>query len=244
MGNIYFASDFHLGVPGHGQSLEREQRIVRWLDSIAPHADRVYLVGDLFDFWFEYRDVVPRGHVRLLGTLARMKDSGIDVQVFTGNHDMWMFGYFEKELGIPVHHDIIRFEVNGKKFLVGHGDGIATGDKGYKFIKKVFTNKVAQKLFGALHPRIAFGMAQYWSGKSRNSHEDEGFLGEDKEWQVIYAKEVLQQEHVDYFVFGHRHIRLELPIGNSMFYNIGDWMTHHTYLEFDGETCHLKKYDQ
>jgi UDP-2,3-diacylglucosamine hydrolase len=243
LGKIYFASDFHLGIPNHAQSLEREQRIVRWLDSIAHDANKIFLVGDLFDFWFEYKDVVPAGYTRLLGTLARMKDRGIDIQVFTGNHDLWMFGYFQKELGITVHHAPIRFEANGKKFLVGHGDGIGPGDNGYKFMKKVFTNRLAQILFGALHPRIAFWLAQYFSGKSRMSNEEAAFLGEDKEWQVMYAKELLKQEHIDYFMFGHRHIVLELPIGSSMFYNLGDWVTHFSYVVFDGEQCHLLRYE-
>ncbi|KRP04872.1 MAG: UDP-2,3-diacylglucosamine hydrolase, partial [Sphingobacteriales bacterium BACL12 MAG-120802-bin5] len=184
MGSLYFASDFHLGIPGPSESLEREKRIVRWLESIAPTAERIYLVGDLFDFWFEYKDVVPKGHTRLLGTLARLQDSGIDIEVFTGNHDLWMFGYLESELGVKVHHAPIRFEAGGKQFLVGHGDGIGPGDHGYKWMKKVFTNRLAQRLFGALHPRIAFGMARYWSGKSRMNNEEEAFLGEDKEWQV------------------------------------------------------------
>lgn len=244
MGNLYFASDFHLGIPDRETSLEREKRIVRWLEEIAPDADRIFLVGDLFDFWYEYKHVVPRGYTRLLGTLAKLRDSGIKIDAFTGNHDMWMFGYFEEELGIPIHRDNIRLEVNGKQFLVGHGDGIGPGDHGYKFIKKVFANKLAQGLFGALHPRIAFGLANYWSGQSRNSHEVEEFLGEDKEWQVIYAKEILQKEHIDYFVFGHRHIKLELPIGQSMFYNLGDWITFNTYLRFDGNNCQLLTYDK
>ena len=244
MGNLYFASDFHLGIPSAAESLEREKRIVRWLESIAPTAERIYLVGDLFDFWFEYKDVVPRGYTRLLGTLARLKDKGIEIDIFTGNHDLWMFGYFQEELGIPVHHENIRFEYGGKHFVVGHGDGIGPGDNGYKFMKRVFTNKLAQRLFGFLHPRIAFGMANYWSGKSRMSNEEAGFMGEDKEWQVIYAKEILSKEHIDYFIFGHRHIKLELPLGKSVFYNLGDWITFNTYVEFDGQQCHLKQFEK
>jgi UDP-2,3-diacylglucosamine hydrolase len=243
LGNLYFASDFHLGIPSAAESLEREKRIVRWLESIAPTAERIYLVGDLFDFWFEYKDVVPRGFTRLLGTLARLQDSGIEIEVFTGNHDLWMFGYLESELGVKVHHHPIRFEASGKHFLVGHGDGIGPGDHGYKWMKKVFTNRLAQRLFGALHPRIAFGMARYWSGKSRMSNEEEAFLGEDKEWQVLYAKDILKNEHIDYFLFGHRHILLELPLGSSTLYNLGDWVTYNSYVEFDGQQCMLKKFE-
>lgn len=243
MGHIYFASDFHLGIPNHADSLQREKRIVSWLESISPTADRVYLVGDLFDFWYEYRHVVPRGYVRLLGTLAKMKDAGIDIHIFTGNHDLWMFGYFEEELGIPVHHAPIRFEANGKRFLVGHGDGVGPGDQGYKFMKRIFSNRLAQRIFGALHPRIAFGLAQYWSGRSRSSNEEADFLGADKEWQVLYAREVLKTEAIDYFIFGHRHIQLELPLDSATFFNLGDWVTHFTYVVFDGKTCRLLRYE-
>ncbi|MBK8489126.1 MAG: UDP-2,3-diacylglucosamine diphosphatase [Bacteroidetes bacterium] len=245
MKKIYFASDFHLGIPDHAQSLEREKKIVRWLHSIKHDAAKIYLLGDIFDFWFEYKHVSPKGHVRLLGTLAELQDSGIEIEVFIGNHDMWMFGYFQQELGIPVHHDSIQFEWGGKKFFVGHGDGIGPGDHGYKFIKKVFRNKFNQQLFGLLHPTIAFSMARYWSGRSRNKNEEAAYLGEDKEWQIIYAKEILEKEHFDYFIFGHRHIVLEVPLkNNSTFYNLGDWITHFTYLVFDGEKASLLYFEK
>lgn len=241
---IYFASDFHLGIPDHASSLEREKKIVRWLDSIRHDAKHIFLVGDLFDFWYEYDHVVPRGYVRLLGKLAELRDSGIDIQAFTGNHDLWMFGYFEEELQIPVHHDSIRFEANGKKFYIGHGDGIGPGDRGYKIMKKVFTSRVSQFLYSLLHPYIAFKVARYFSHNSRIMNEVEQFMGEDKEWQVIYAKEMLQKEHIDYFLFGHRHIVLELPLaGNSTFFNLGDWVKYFTYVEFDGNTCTLKHFE-
>lgn len=241
---IYFASDFHLGIPDHASSLEREKKIVRWLSSIQHDAKQIFLVGDLFDFWFEYKHVVPRGYTRLLGKLAELRDAGIDIQVFTGNHDLWMFGYFQEELGIPVHHNAIQFEVNGKKFFVGHGDGIGPGDTGFKFMKKVFTNPVAQWLYGLLHPYIAFRLAHYFSYNSRMLNEEETFLGADKEWQVIYAKEKLQKEHFDYFLFGHRHIVLELPLNErSTFINLGDWVRHFTYAEFDGTQCKIKYFE-
>lgn len=241
---IYFASDFHLGIPDHASSLEREKKIVRWLDSIRHDAQHIFLVGDLFDFWYEYDHVVPRGYVRLLGKLAELRDSGIDIQAFTGNHDLWMHGYFEEELQIPVHHENLCFTFNGKKFYIGHGDGIGPGDRGYKCMKKLFTSKIAQFLFSLLHPYIAFKVARYFSHNSRIMNEVEAFLGEDKEWQVIYAKEVLQKEHVDYFLFGHRHIVLELSLpGNSTFFNMGDWVKYFTYVEFDGNTCTLKHFE-
>lgn len=242
---IYFASDFHLGIPDFDSSLEREKKIVRWLSSIENDAAKIFLVGDLFDFWFEYKYVVPRGHVRLLGKIAELKDKGIDIHVFTGNHDLWMYGYFEEELKVPVHHDSIQFEFGGKKFFVGHGDGIGPGDNGFKFMKRIFKSKAAQVLYGMLHPYIAFKVARFFSHNSRRANEEEAFLGDDKEWQIIYAKEVLKKEHYDYFLFGHRHIVLDKPIAeNTTFINLGDWIIHFTYAEFDGNICKIKYFEK
>ncbi len=242
---IYFASDFHLGIPDHASSLIREKKIVRWLDEIKADAKQIFLIGDLFDFWFEYKHVVPRGFVRLLGKLAELKDSGIDIQIFTGNHDLWMFGYFEQEIKIPVHHKPIQLEANGKKFYIGHGDGIGPGDKGFKFMKKIFKSWLAQRLFAMLHPYLAFKIARYFSYNSRMLNVERKFLGEDKEWQIIYAKEILKKEHIDYFLFGHRHIAIQIPIGeNSSFINLGDWIVFNSYAEFDGSTCTLKYYEK
>ncbi len=242
---IYFASDFHLGIPDFDSSLEREKKIVRWLSSIENDAAKIFLVGDLFDFWFEYKYVVPRGHVRLLGKIAELKDKGIDIHVFTGNHDLWMYGYFEEELKVPVHHDSIQFEFGGKKFFVGHGDGIGPGDNGFKLMKRIFKSKAAQVLYGMLHPYIAFKVARFFSHNSRRANEEEAFLGDDKEWQIIYAKEVLKKEHYDYFLFGHRHIVLDKPIAeNTTFINLGDWIIHFTYAEFDGNICKIKYFEK
>ncbi|HMZ88799.1 MAG TPA: UDP-2,3-diacylglucosamine diphosphatase [Chitinophagales bacterium] len=241
---IYFASDFHLGIPNHSVSLEREKKIVRWLDSIKHDAKQIFLLGDTFDFWFEYDHVVPRGYVRLLGKLAELRDSGIDIQAFTGNHDLWMFGYFEEELNIPVHHHPIFIESHGKKFYIGHGDGVGPGDRGFKLMKSVFTNRFAQFLYSLLHPYLAFKLARYFSHNSRMLNEEETFLGEEKEWQIIYAKEMLQKEHIDYFLFGHRHIVLELKLSdNSTFINLGDWVRHYSFAEFDGQTCKIKYFE-
>jgi UDP-2,3-diacylglucosamine hydrolase len=242
---IYFASDFHLGIPNRSASLEREKKIVRWLDTIKHDAKQIFLVGDTFDFWFEYEHVVPRGYVRLLGKLAELRDSGIDIQAFTGNHDLWMFGYFEEELQIPVHRNTIRFEANGKKFMVGHGDGVGPGDRGFKIMKSVFTNRIAQFLYSLLHPYLAFKLARYFSHNSRMMNEEDTFLGEDKEWQIMYAKEILTKEHIDYFIFGHRHIVLDLPLKeNSTFINLGDWVHHFSYAEFDGNICKIKYFEK
>jgi len=243
---IYFASDFHLGVPTYEKSLEREKRIVRWLDEIKQDAEEIYLMGDMFDFWFEYKHVVPKGFVRLLGKIAEITDSGIPVTFFTGNHDMWMFDFFPKELGVKLYREPIVREYNGKKFFLGHGDGLGPGDRGYKFIKKVFANPVCQWLFARLHPNFAMGMAHYWSKKSRlaNGTSDEKFTGEENEWLIVYAKEVLKQQHYDYFIFGHRHLPLDINLGNSRYINLGEWIKYNTYAVFDGVNLELKSFDK
>jgi UDP-2,3-diacylglucosamine hydrolase len=242
---IYFLSDFHLGAPDHESSLIREKKVVAFLESIRNTAAQIFIVGDIFDFWYEYKKVVPRGYTRLLGKLAELTDSGIPIHVFVGNHDMWMSGYFEKELNIPVYHHPKTFEWNGKRFYIGHGDGLGPGDHGYKFIKKIFRNPLCQWLFGQLHPTWGIGLANYFSRKSREKtgSADEAFLGEEKEWLIVYAKEVLQQLHYDYFIFGHRHYPLDLALpGNSRYINLGDWIRNFTYADFDGSDVQLHKW--
>ena len=240
---IYFASDFHLGAPNEESSLKREKLLVKWLEEIRHDAAEIYLVGDLFDFWFEYDTAVPRGFTRFLGKLAEVSDSGIPIHIFTGNHDMWMFGYLEKELNISLHREPIIREYSGKKFFIGHGDGLGPGDHGFKMIKQVFANKVSQWLFAKLHPDWGIKLAQYWSGKSRNNNEDEKYLGENGEWLVQFAKEQLKTEHYDYFIFGHRHLPLYMSVGEESFYiNLGDWISHNTYAVFDGEKLALATY--
>lgn len=243
---IYFLSDFHLGAPDHSSSLKREKYIVRFLASIQQDAGSIFIVGDLFDFWYEYRDVVPKGYVRILGKLAELTDLGIPVYFFTGNHDMWMSGYFEKELGIPVYHEPKEFSFNDKKFLIGHGDGLGPGDHGYKFIKKVFRNKLCRILFGALHPALGIGLANYFSRKSRaaTGTSDEHFMGADKEWLIIYCNEVLQNQYYDYFIFGHRHLPIDHALsGKSRYINLGDWIRYNSYAVFDGNSTELKYYN-
>jgi UDP-2,3-diacylglucosamine hydrolase len=189
--------------------------------------------------------VVPRGYVRLLGKLAELRDGGIDIQAFTGNHDLWMFSYFEQELGIPVHKRSIQIEAAGKKFYIGHGDGIGPGDRGYKFMKRIFSNRFNQWLFSMLHPYIAFNLAHYFSDTSRNYNREEKFLGEEKEWQIVFAKEVLLKEHFDYFIFGHRHIAVQLPLSDkTTFINLGDWIRHNSYAVFDGVSTELKFFEK
>ena len=240
---IYFLSDFHLGAPNHTVSLAREKKIVQFLDSIIPDAASIFIVGDLFDFWYEYRTVVPKGYVRILGKMATITDSGIPMHFFVGNHDMWMKDYFQHELNIPVYFEPKTFSFNNRKFYVGHGDGLGPGDHGYKFIKKVFRNPVCQWLFGILPPAVGVGIANYMSRSSRaaTGQSDARFLGEENEWLISYSKEVLQQEHVDYFIFGHRHLPIDFTLpGNSRYINLGDWIQYDSYAVFDGEDLHLK----
>lgn len=244
---IYFASDFHLGAPDFEKSLIREKKVVAWLDQIKSDAAEIFLVGDVFDFWFEYKTVVPRGHVRLLGKIAELTDAGIPVHFFIGNHDMWVFDYLPKETGVIIHKEPIQRTFGSKSFFIGHGDGLGPGDHGYKFIKKVFRNKVCQWLFARLHPNLGIGMANFWSKTSR-SHTGDGdrkFLGETNEWLAIYSKEILKENHFDYFIFGHRHLPMEIRVGeNSLYMNLGDWINHFTYAVFDGADLRMHTFEE
>lgn len=242
---IYFASDFHLGVPNYEASLKREKLLVSWLDEIKDDAEAIYLVGDIFDFWFEYKHAIPKGFVRLQGKVAELTDSGIPVHFFTGNHDMWMFGYHEKELGVTLHRDPIIVNAQGKKLFVGHGDGLGPGDKGYKFIKKVFANRFFQWCFARFHPNFGIWVANFSSRKSRavTGNDDEVFLGEENEWLVHYSKEVLKNEHFDYFIFGHRHLPLDIQLSeNSRYINLGDWLKYYTFGVLESGEMKLKTY--
>jgi UDP-2,3-diacylglucosamine hydrolase len=242
-GKIYFLSDFHLGAPDETASLIREKKIVSFLDEVKKDASRLFILGDIFDFWFEYKKVVPKGHVRLLGKLAEIADAGIPIDFFVGNHDMWVRDYFSKELNMTVHYEPMAFELQGKKMLIGHGDGLGPGDQGYKMLKKLFRNSVAQTLFGWLPPVIGIGTANYFSRKSRGKtgQSDEVFESEEKEWLVSYCKEVLTTNHYDYFVFGHRHLPLDIRLNErSTYINLGDWIRFYSYAVMENGTLHLK----
>lgn len=240
--NIYFASDFHLGVPAGNSSLEREKRIIDWLNHIQKDAFEIYLVGDIFDFWFEYKHAIPKGFVRIQGKIAELVDSGIPVYFFTGNHDMWMFDYFEQELGVKIFREPVYRVYNGKKFVIGHGDGLGPGDRGYKFIKKVFAARWSQWLFARLHPNFGIGLANYFSRKSRvaTGDEDSKFLGEDNEWLVQFCREHEKKDPQDYYIFGHRHLPMTIRINERATYiNLGEWLNYKTYAVFDGSETKL-----
>ncbi len=242
---IFFASDQHFGAPTSEKSLPREKKFLRWLNEKETEMGALFILGDLFDFWFEYKTVVPKGFVRVLGKLAQLRDSGIPIYFFVGNHDLWMDDYFITELGIPVFHQPQVFDINGKTFFIGHGDGLGPGDHGYKRMKKVFTNPFSKWLFRWLHPDIGVRFGQYLSVKNKliSGAEDVTFLGEDNEWLVLYSKRKLQEQHYDYFIFGHRHLPMDIQVGqNSRYINLGDWISYFTYGMYDG-TFHLEKYE-
>lgn len=242
---IYFLSDFHLGAPDHASSLGRERIIVRFLDEIKHDAAEIFLVGDLFDFWYEYRKVVPKGFVRLLGKLAELSDAGIPLHFFAGNHDMWVRDYFQQELNTPVYFAPQVFERDGKRIMIGHGDGLGPGDHRYKRLKKIFRNPVSKWLFGILPPTIGMGLANYLSRRSRTQTgtKEEVFFGENGEWLIQYCKEQLKTQKVDFFVFGHRHLAIDFRLnGTSRYINLGDWIKYFTYAVFDKGEIQLKSY--
>ena len=245
MKTVYFASDNHLGAPNHTQSREREKLFVKWLDQIKYDADEIFLLGDLFDFWFEYKEVVPKGFTRVLGKLAEISDSGIPVYFFVGNHDLWMKDYFQNELGIEVFHQPQVFEFDGKKFFIGHGDGLGPFDKGYKRMKKVFVHPFSKWLFRWLHPDLGVRLARHLSVKNKliSGEEDKHFLGRKDEWLAQYAIKKQEESPVDYYLFGHRHLPMKINIDQKAdYYNLGDWINHFTYGEFKKGKFQLMKY--
>ncbi|MFT4686897.1 MAG: UDP-2,3-diacylglucosamine hydrolase [Neolewinella sp.] len=235
---IYFASDFHLGVSARVSSREREDRIVAWLDDCwKKDAEAFYLVGDLFEFWFEWAEVVPRGYVRFFGKLAEIVDAGVPVHVFTGNHDMWFGDYLQQEIGIVMHRRPIRVELLGHQLLIGHGDGLGPGDYSYKRLKRLFEAKWARWLYTRLHPNIAMRLAFFFSGKSRSSQPPETkFLGPEQEWLVAYSERKLALDpDLNLLIFGHRHLPIdfELSDGQARYLNLGEWLYYQSYVRMD-----------
>jgi UDP-2,3-diacylglucosamine hydrolase len=242
---IYFVSDVHLGAPALKNNSEREKHFAKWLDTIRDDAAELYLMGDIFDFWFEYRKVVPRGFTRVLGRLADMSDQGISIHFFAGNHDLWVFDYLPKEIGLTLHRNELVTEIHGKKFFLAHGDGLDPTDKGYLFLKKIFINKKLQWVFARLHPNFAFHLAHRWSKSSRLTK-----LNRQEEFKVKnesmfkFAENYLEKEWIDYFIFGHRHRVAEVEIkNNSRMILLGDWISNFSYGVFDGEKVVLNNFN-
>jgi len=243
----YFISDAHLGFPNFSESLIREKLLVKWLDEAKTDASEIYMVGDIFDFWFEHKRVVPRGFTRLLGKISEITDSGIKVHFFTGNHDLWIADYLQKETGVILHRKEFIAEIGGKIFFIAHGDALGPGDSGFKILKSIFLNKVIQWFFKRLHPNFTMWIGINWSKSSRYSDNPENlkFLGENKERLVKYAAEKIKTNKVDYFIFGHRHVPVELMLSQSTkFINLGDWITNFSYAVFENNNLYLKYYNK
>jgi UDP-2,3-diacylglucosamine hydrolase len=242
---LYFASDFHLGAPNYACSREREAKIVRWLDMIKADAAEVFLMGDIFDFWFEYTTVIPKGYIRLFGKLAELSDAGIKLYMFKGNHDMWMFDYFKKELNATLVDNELEIERDGKKFYLHHGDGLGPGDEKYKVLKNFFRSGVCQWLFERIHPNLGVGIANRWSNHSRFTGAKKPNKDQEQEWLVIYCRQLLQTHYYDYLLFGHRHVPLDIDLnGKSRYINLGEWISYYSYAVFDGQKLELKYFEK
>lgn len=247
---IYFVSDMHFGIPDRDSSFMREELFIDWLNQISKDATDLFIMGDMFDFWFEWKHVVPRGYIRLLGKLAELSDNGINLHFFIGNHDMWMFDYFEKELKAKIYRKNQIIELQEKKLLLSHGDGLGPGDNGYKFIKAIFRNKISQWFYARLHPNFATALALFFSNKSRYSNIKKNTENHQRERQltvsqVVFAKETLKNEHIDYFIFGHQHTPEKEDLSqNSTLYNIGNWITDFSYLKLENGKISQEKFER
>lgn len=241
---IYFLSDAHLGATVLPDNRDREKKLVHFLQSIREECEALYLLGDMFDFWFEYKRSIPKGFVRFLGELARFTDDGIPVHFFTGNHDIWAFDYLARECGVSLHFENELFTLHGKRFMIGHGDGLNPLDKKYLKLKRLFNNRFLQSCFRLIHPDLGIKLANSWSSHSRlkdnGKIEADDYRGEEREGIVVYCKKELEVQHIDYFIFGHRHLPLNIPLtGNSRYINTGDWISHYSYAVFDGNSVEL-----
>lgn len=242
---IYFASDFHLGVPDLKSTIEREKLLVKWMEMIRHDAHSVYLVGDMFDFWFEYKYTVPKGFIRFLGKLAELRDAGLPIYFFTGNHDLWMFDYFQKELDIVIYTEPQELQISNHRFLIGHGDGLGPGDKYYKVLKSgLFSNRFFQWMFARVHPNLGMYIAHSWSKSSRIANmKREQFKSDTNEFLFAYCQEKEKQDHHDFYIFGHRHLPLDLKVSdNSRYINLGEWVNYSPYAVYDGTDVQLKTF--
>lgn len=239
---IYFASDFHLGTDGRDSTEDREIKIVKWLESIKADCKELYLLGDIFDYWYEYREVIPKGYVKFVSTMSQMLEDGTKIYLFTGNHDMWMFGYFTQEMGIPIYKEPIERKILNHHFVLGHGDGLGPSDHGYKFIKKIFANPFCQWLFKWIHPDIGIRLMRFFSHTSREwTDESEKELNPTKEWLISYC-ESYPNPDIDYFIFGHRHLVIDYKLQNrkGRYINLGDWLHYCSYAIYDGKELRIE----
>ena len=242
---VYFASDFHLGAPNPESSLEREKKLVRWMDMVHKDAEAIFLLGDIYDFWYEYKTAIPKGFIRFQGKLAELTDKGIKVFIFTGNHDMWLFDYYPKELGIEIIRGNVILSIGEKRLLIGHGDGLGPGDTTYKLLKKIFANPVCQWLFKWIHPDIGIRIANAWSRKSRIQNLKEHNFNEESERLISYCRQIEKEDHYDYYVFGHRHLPLEIQISDqSKYFNLGEWVNYAPYGELSSDGFRLIEFEK
>ncbi|HSV87392.1 MAG TPA: UDP-2,3-diacylglucosamine diphosphatase [Bacteroidales bacterium] len=244
---IFFVSDSHLGIPSYSESLFREKKLVKWLDTVRSEAAVIYLLGDIFEFWFEYQTVVPKGFARLLGKLAEITDSGIPVFFFTGNHDLWTFGYLEQEIGLKIFNEPVGISCNGKSFLIGHGDGLGPGDLSYKIAKRAYNSRLLQRIFSYFHPGLGSKLVSLFTKKERYSNRSDlqAVVDPLNEKLVAYCNEILQSKHYDFFIFGHRHIPCDISLnGRARYINTGEWVNRFTYAVFDGNDMHLKTFNE
>lgn len=247
MNNIYFLSDSHLGSWAIEHRRTHERRLVRFLDSIKHKAAAIYLLGDMFDFWNEYRYVVPKGYTRFLGKLSELTDMGIEIHYFIGNHDLWTYGYLEEECGVILHRKPLTIELYGKVFFLAHGDGLGDPDRKFQLLRKVFHNKMCQRLFNSIHPRWGIWFGMQWAKHSRMKRVDgkeTPYLGEDKEFLVQFTKQYMRtHQDVDYYMYGHRHIELDLMLSKKVrMFILGDWISQFTYVVYDGEHIFMEQY--
>ncbi len=241
---VFFVSDAHLGFPSYEKSLPREKKLVMWLREIRPQAAALFLVGDIFDFWFEYKRVVPRGFTRFLGEISEFTDRGIPVHFFTGNHDLWTFDYLERECGLIIHREPYAVQIGDHRFFIAHGDGLGPGDRGYKLLKRIFRSRVLQWIFSRLHPNFSLWFGHTWSRSNREDREKESIAGEDREFLFAFAREQQQKEPADFYIFGHRHQLLDKDLGNgSRILYLGDWIDHFSYAVYDSHSLELRQYD-
>ena len=249
MKNVYFLSDAHLGSWAIDHGRMHERRLVRFLDSIKHKAAAVYLLGDMFDFWYEHKYTVPKGYTRFLGKLSELTDMGVEVHFFTGNHDIWAYSYLEEECGVIMHRKPITTDIYGKVFYLAHGDGLGDPDIKFKLLRRMFHNTICQRLFSAIHPRWSMWLGLTWakhSSMKRINGEEPPYMGENKEHLVLYAKQYMKSHpNVDVFIFGHRHIELDLNLSKSVRMMIlGDWISQFTYVVFDGDHLLLEEYEE
>ncbi len=245
---IYFIADAHLGSWAVSHHRTQERRLVRFLDDIKNKAGAVYMLGDMFDFWYEWRRVVPRGFTRFLGKISELTDLGVEVHYFIGNHDIWAFDYLNRECGVVLHREPLTTELYGKEFFIAHGDGMGDPKKSFHIIRSIFHNKTCQWMFSRLlHPNVAMRFGLTWARHSRlkrEEGEEPPYMGEDKEYLVLFTKEYKKTHpNIDFFIYGHRHIELDLVLSrDTRMLVLGDWITQFTYARWDGEHLTLANY--